>query len=451
MALDVSVLNVWGVILTLLMGVLLLVLPRRFALLPIAFITCYMTFGQQFVVASLHFTMLRLLVLFGCARIALWMDFRSFKWQRFDTLMVLWVLSAMIIYVLFWKTAEAAINRLGFAYDAIGLYFMLRVLIRDIEDIKWTCRLFAVMLVPVAICMCIEKMTGRNLFHAFGGVPQFTTIRDGVLRCQGPFRHPILAGTFGAVWLPLFVGLWWQGKGNRFLALLGIVSSTIITLLAGSTGPLGTYLAGMVGIGMWCLRNHMRSVRWGIVVFLGALEILLTNHIWYIFADVSAWRLGFNGSTGWHRSFLIDATIRHFSEWWLLGTTTANVARWGVWAGDITNQFISEAVDGGLITLLLFISVIVFAFSRLGRAMRAVRAESRRSELMLWAVGSALFAHVITFLGVSYFDQNIVNWYLVLAMVGTASTVNCRRAALTPSWGQTTELVRSPLGVVKKA
>jgi hypothetical protein len=450
---DVSVLNLPGAALTLLMGVLLLVLPRRFALLPIACITCYMTFGQELVVAGLHFTMLRVLVLFGCARIVLWMEFRSFKWHWIDTLMVLWVISDMTVYTLRLQTTGALINRLGFAYNAFGLYFIFRVLVRDIEDIKRTCRLFAVIIIPLAICMSIEKVTGRNLFYVFGGVPRFTAIRDGALRCRGPFQHPILAGTFGAVWLPLFVGLWWQGKGNRLLAFLGILSSTVITITAASTGPLGTYLAGIAGIGMWCMRNHMRSVRWGIAAFLVALDIMMGSHLWYIFGYVSDMQLGFQGSQGWHRSILIDAIIRHFSQWWLLGTTVANVAQWGVWAGDITNQYIMEAINGGLVSLVLFISIIIIAFSRFGVAMRAVRAESRRSHLLLWAVGASLFAHVITFFGVSYFDQNIVNWYLVLAMVGTASSAYYRRAEVSPRWTQATGAggVRPLLGAVKKA
>jgi hypothetical protein len=301
---DVSVLNLPGAALTLLMGVLLLILPRRFALLPIAFITCYMTFGQELVLAGLHFTMLRVLVLFGCARIILWMEFRSFKWRWIDTLMVLWVISDITVYTLLWQTTGALINRLGFAYNAFGLYFIFRVLIRDIEDIKVTCRLFALLVFPLAICMSFEHITGRNPFYVFGGVPQFTGIRDGALRCQGPFQHPILAGTFGAVWLPLFVGLWLQGKGNRFLALVGILSSTVITFLAASTGPLGTYLAGVAGIGMWRMRNHIRPVLLGIAAFLVALEIIMAGHVWYIFGYLSDINLGFHGSQGWHRSIL---------------------------------------------------------------------------------------------------------------------------------------------------
>jgi len=47
--------------------------------------------------------------------------------------------------------------------------------------------------------------------------------------------------------------------------------------------------------------------------------------IWFLIGRLSA----IIGGTGWARSELIDQAIKHFSEWWLLGTTyTAH------WAAD---------------------------------------------------------------------------------------------------------------------
>lgn len=433
---------------TLLMGTLIIVLPRRFAVFPIAFITCYMTFGQELVIAGLHFTMLRVLVLFGCARFILWMEYRSFKWRRIDTLMAAWVICDTMAYSLRLHSPGALINRMGFAYDAFGLYFIFRILVRDLNDIKKTCKTFAVMLLPLAIFMSVEKMTGRNIFFVFGGVPLLTSIRDGALRCQGPFSHPILAGTFGAVWMPLFAGLWWQGKGNRLLALVGFLSSTAITILAASTGPLGTFVAGLIGLGMWRFRKHMRAVRWGILASLVGIDIIMAGHIWYIFGYMTSQQVGFEGSQGWHRSILLDAMIRHFPQWCFWGTTVRNLAEWGVHAGDITNQYVGVAVEGGLLTLILFIAIIVFSFSRFGLAIRALE-QSRTAQLLVWSLGCMLFAQVITFFDVTYFDQNILNWYLVLDMVAIASVVS--RPAIEPSANWAKEQMRSPVGLLGKA
>jgi hypothetical protein len=421
-----SILTPLGLTLTLLMGVLLLVLPRRWALFPIIVITCYITFGQKIVIAGLNFTMLRVLVLFACARLILRMEFHSFRWLRIDTAVVLWVLSSIASYTLLWRTSDAFVNRLGFAYDAIGLYFSFRLLIRDMEDVKRACRLVAIALLPLALCMSIERITGRNPFFVFGGVPEFTQIREGLPRCQGPFRHPILAGTFGAAWLSLFVGLWWQGKNNRMFAVVGIVSATLITLLSGSSGPVGTYLASILALCMWPMRGYLRQIRWAILVFVLALHLMMKAPVWFILTRMSL----ISGSTGWHRANLIDAAVRNFFDWWLIGTR--DTSKWGVWGGDITNQYLGEGVTGGLITLLLFLGIIVLAFSTLGKAMQRAQIESRRSYLLLWAAGSALFAHVITFLGVSYFDQNVVNWYLLLAMVGCALSVYGRGRQTAP-------------------
>lgn len=414
---QVAQMSLSGLIFTLVMAIAFLALPRRLALIPIALITCYVTFGQQIVVAGLHFTMLRLLVLVGGIRVLARRETRVFQWLKMDKILLVWVFSSVTTYTLLWQSADAFVNRLGLAYDSLGLYLVFRCLIRDLDDVRRIAKVFAFLLVPLAISMSAEKLSGRNPFYVLGGVPEYTAIREGTLRCQGPFLHPILAGTFGAIWLPLSAGLWSQGRGFRFGAILGIVSSTVITLLSGSSGPFGSYMAGWAGILMWTMRHKMRVVRWGIVLGLVALQAVMDAPIWFIFAHVNI----MSGSTGWHRSFLIDRTVANFFDWWLIGTK--DTIKWGVWAGDITNQFILEGVRGGLVTMILFTAIVVMGFSGIGLAMRAVRTQSMRDYRMVWAIGATLFAHVVTFFGVSYFDQNIVNWYLILAMIACAVTV----------------------------
>jgi hypothetical protein len=417
---QITVLSSLGLAFTLAMSILLLTLPRRLALLPILLTACYMTFGQQIVAGGLHFTILRVLVLVGCVRILVRGEFHRLQWLRLDTMMIAWVVAGVVTYTMLWGSSDAFVNRLGLAYDALGLYFIFRFLLRDLDDIKRVCRLFAVALIPLALAMGIEKLTGRDPFNVFGGVPAVTEVREGVLRCQGPFAHPILAGAFGAASVPLFIGIWLQRKGQRVLAWAGALSGMLITLFAGSSGPVATLAAGIMGCAMWPFRNSMRFVRWGIVTLLLVLGAVMKAPVWFVFARVNV----FSGSTGWHRSNLIDQTIVHFSDWWLLGTK--ETFSWGVWGGDITNQFILQGIRGGLVTMILFIGIVVVSFSAIGRAVRGMRGKSRRTELLLWTLGAAIFAHVISFMSVSYFDQNIVSWYLLLAIIATVVT-ECRR------------------------
>jgi hypothetical protein len=124
------------------------------------------------------------------------------------------------------------------------------------------------------------------------------------------------------------------------------------------------------------------------------------------------------GGTGYHRYKLVDNAINHIGEWWLSGTL--ETAHWGRAMHDLTNQFVLEGVRGGLPTLALFVAIITIAFRQIGVLWRS--AHGRDHEVLAWALGVSLFVHVSNFLGVSYFGQNIMLWYLSLACIGSLVT-----------------------------
>ena len=66
---------------------------------------------------------------------------------------------------------------------------------------------------------------------------------------------------------------------------------------------------------------------------------------------------------------LIDGAIKHFPEWWLLGTSSTSHWGWHT-AFDVTNQYVLEAVRGGLAGLVLFVGSIVCAYVLIGRTVR---------------------------------------------------------------------------------
>lgn len=396
---------------TLLMGALLLALPRRYALVPVIALVCYMTMGERVMIAGLNFTMMRILALFGWTRLILRREIYLLRLNAIDMAIILWTISSLTAYTLLWRTSDAFIYRCGATYNVIGLYFIFRFLLRDIEDVVRVTRLLAVLILPLAIAMLLEKMSGRNTFAVFGGVPDITVIRDGVLRCQGPFAHPIMAGTFGATVAALFVALWWQGHLSKLLAVLGLAASSVIIITSGSSGPVMAAVAALFGFAMWPIRMQMRFIRRAIVLVLLTLELVMKAHVWFLMARVNI----FSGSDGWHRAYLIDRAVYNFFDWWLVGTKSTEA--WGYSLWDITNGFVSEAANGGLVTLILFVVIITRCFRGVGRSLRA--ADSRRQQIFIWGLGAALLAHVTTYFSVSYFDQNSVNWLLLLAMIAT--------------------------------
>jgi len=304
-------------------------------------------------------------------------EFRSIKLNRIDKALLWWTLSSIVTYFLLWQTYDAFKDKLGLAYNAIGFYFLFRFLVRDLDEVVQVLKITAILVVPLAGSMLMEKATGRNSFALFGGVDPVTAVREGVLRCQGPFGHPILAGTFGAVLLPFFIALWL--RGHKTLALLGIASSTVITITSGSSGPIMAYLAGILGLGLWSLRKKMRAIRWGLLLTLLALHLVMKVPVWFLIARVGV----FGGSTGFHRALLIDRAVANIGGWWLVGTkSTASWADKDQGLFDVTNQYLLEGADGGLLTMFLFIMIIARCFQGVGRSVRAMEdVEPRRDQL----------------------------------------------------------------------
>ncbi len=268
----------------------------------------------------------------------------------------------------------------------------------------------------MAVFLYVEKQSGRNLFAIFGGIPEITALREGKLRAQGAFAHPITAGCFWVTQLPLFLALWWQDAKKMLIAASAISVLFIIYACASST-PASGLAAVAVGFAFYALRHRLTFVRWGLLATLVALHLVMKAPVWNLIARVDI----VGGSTGWHRYNLIDQAIHRFSEWWLLGALST--AHWGSSLVDTANMYINEAVRGGFLTLTLFVVIIIFSFKNIGRLLSSLE-ESIPDYIFVWALGVALFTHCLVFIGVAYFGQIIVVWYLLLAVIGSLTPVS---------------------------
>lgn len=406
--------------LTALACILLIVLPRKYALIPVIVLTCYLPMGERVLLGGFNFTTLRILTFVGWARILMRGEVKNVSLNKIDWAVISCSVAGMIGHVLLWQTYESFKYKLGHLYDGVGMYFVFRAIICDTDDIMRTIRTVALLILPLAACMVVEKITGRNVFAIFGSVNLFTTIRNGTVRCQGPFAHPILSGTFGATLFPLCVVLWKKEYGHRLLAICGIVSSLVIVMMAGSSGPLVALFAEVIGLSLWPFRFQMSRVRWGIVLTLIFLEIVMKSHVWFLMARIDL----VGGSTGYHRAFLIDRALANLEDWWLFGTkSTASWAGEDAHLYDVTNQYIFIGAEGGLLAMLLFILVIARSFSTIGTAIRSKQKELSVRSFLSWALGAALLGHVVSFLSVSYFDQNMVNWRILITFISTLAAL----------------------------
>lgn len=421
---DATSLNLLGLCFILTVGLLVLTLPRRFAFIPIIITTCYITYGQQLNILGFNFTALRLVILVAWIRLLARGEIRAIQLNSIDKVFIWWLVISLIANMLLWQSSEALVNNFGRIYNAVGLYFLFRVLIRDISEIENLIKISAIIILPLSLIMIFEKFSGTNIFSLFGGVDEISWVRSGSVRAQGPFRFAGLAGTVGAVLMPLYVALWFSERA-KFYAFIGVAAATIITIASHSSGPLIAYCVGIVALIMWPFHDYMRMIRYSILFTLLSLHMIMKAPVWALIARLG----GVTGGTAYHRAAIIDAAINHFNEWWLIGTRdtghwlalSAQNFKFGHDSADITNNYVSEGINGGLVSMFLFIIIIILCFREIGISLRVNKDQPFSIRIIIWSLGVSLLVHVCSFMSVIYFDQTIGFWYLSLAMISALS------------------------------
>jgi hypothetical protein len=404
-----------GLVMLLACCIALLCVPRRFAIIPFLVMALVIPSAQRIVVGSLDFTFLRILIVVGLLRVMLRGEQRGVIWWRLDAIVVVWA-AALFAASMIRTGGEVLEYQCGMTMETLGGYFLLRVLIRDWSDIKIISGTAVTMSVPLALAFVYEQATQYNMFSVFGGVNATTVIRDERLRCMGPYNHPILAGCIWAALVPLCLGLLDGGLVARVAAVCGAACGSIIVYCCASSTPVFGVVAVAVGVVAFLLRPHMRWVRWCTLASLVGLHLVMKAPVWHLISRVSA----VGGSTSYFRFLLIDNFITRSPEWALTGTD--DTANW-FWGGqDVTNFFVMQGVSGGLATFVAFVGIVSFAFAGVGRAVAHARAD-RSKAMLAWCVGVSLFVHCANFLGVSYFGQSTLLWFMTVAMAGTLGTL----------------------------
>jgi hypothetical protein len=410
--------------------VLILTRPRNKAIVP--FLLAYLTIpaGQVAVVGGTHFTMMRILILVGLVRAARLKASSSGRWfatgfNPIDQVVVLWTVSAFIVITLQWMNSQMLIAKLGDFVDALGGYLVVRFFIADGEAVRRTIKVFAVICAIQGASMINEQITGVNVFNLVGGpvLSAEPIIRDGVLRSSG-LMGPLGAGSFAGVLVPLFLWLWTE-RELRWAAYTGLAGATAMLITTHASTPWMTCGAGLLGLGFWPLRKRMRVIRWGLVLILVSLHLVMKAPVWHLIS-----RLDLTGSSSsWHRYTLVNQTILHFRDWWLLGYKYYDQWDWDMW--DTSNLFVAAALSGGLVTLVLVIAIFKRSFGAIGTARKRVNGD-RTQEWFLWCLGSALFAVVVASFGIAFLYQSQMLLYALPAFISVA-TFEARRAVVVRS------------------
>jgi len=375
---------------------------------------------ERFYIMSLDFTAIRVLLICGWLRLIIKSEYHSInKLTSIDKIFCFYILWTIMSYTILWQTMDAFINRLGVISYSFGTYFLVRFYVIDIDDIDRIIKYSLFLSIIIAVLVVIEMKTHLNYFSYLGGVPYHTMVRDGKLRCVGPFSHAITLGSFGAFLFPLACYMMWKKNGSKILGMFSVLSSVIIVLSSNSSGPFLSLLATIVALFMWHFRKNMRIIQWGILLSLVGLHLIMKAPVWALIDRVGV----FAGSNTYHRFLLIDQCINRFNEWWLIGTKSTT--HWFPYLEmfDVSNNFVRVAVDGGILALILFLLIIVLCFRNIGKMIISAK-DNLNDQKLFWSLGVAMFSYTVSFMGVSLWDQTIIIWYLTIAIIASITYKN---------------------------
>lgn len=103
--------------------------------------------------------------------------------------------------------------------------------------------------------------------------------------------------------------------------------------------------------------------------------------------------------------------------------------KWGADLWDHANQYVAIGTTSGVLPLVLFLAAIAVAFNLLGRA-RSRNEDDKKRCLFIWSCAAALFANVVGFFGISYFDQTLMVWWGFLGMIPVLAALRIKAKAV---------------------
>ena len=246
--------------------VLVVVLPRRKAIMPflIAFFT--IPVGEVIVVGGVHLTALRILILAVLDEGSPFSAVTSTPEESTDRLGRDHLVAIRVLPYSPVSGTPALIQGLGVLLDTLGGYLAVRSLIPDGDAMQRTIKTLAIVCAILGACMIKSKSTISMYLVYWAESTRYRFSRDGRLRA-GATLGCIPAGAFSGVLIPCLSG---SGKNKN----QGSPPSP------GSLEPPRWYsppprvprgwllLGSLLGLATWRLRKNMRLIRWGIVVAL---------------------------------------------------------------------------------------------------------------------------------------------------------------------------------------
>ena len=369
-----------------------------------------------------NFYAIRILAIVGIAKLYFTTKNIFFQFNTIDNLFFIYNIFGTIIYIFAsYNILGAFIFKSGESIDSILLYTVFRHIILSKESLKLIIKTFficVIILLPFAI---YEFYTANNLFSIVGR--NAISIRDGEIRASCTFSHSILFGSFAAATIPI---LWANYVSDRsiksFYKIIPVLCCIFYIYACSSSGPVIALVVTVLLLFFFKWKEYGPEFAWLVSISALFLHFIREKPLWhFLFVRISIKQ----SSTGFHRYLLIEAAIKEFWNWWLLGYGDRG-PQWHLkyWSynhakfTDVTNQYIFEGVNGGFITMLLFLFLCSKAIKTLWSF--SISQSNKMDQWLIWGFFVMMISHCVSFLSVTYFGQITMLFYLTIAVAAFA-------------------------------
>lgn len=384
-------------------------------IVPLIVAMCFLPADISIQVMTLDFYAVRVVALVALLRIYLSGDNDRIRMNSIDHLFIFYNVLGALIYILASQDRVGAfIFKSGNFVDSVILYVVIRNVIYSKESLRLIIKTFSVCVAVLLPFIIFEYYSASNLFAVLGR--SAISFRNGEIRTSATFSHSILFGSFAAALVPI---LWAEYKNGRTLfKLLAVFCCVFFVYTSSSSGPI-VVLAGVIFfLFFFRWKQYSRLLFWVSLTAGTIIHFVRESPIWHLlYVRISVK----SGSTGWHRYQLMEAAVKEFKNWWLLGYGDTG-PQWHTkyWAythatfTDVTNHYLLLGVRGGFFTMFLFIVLCYKVVKTLGAC--SICQDTIEDQWLWWGFTVMMLAHCITFLSVAYFGQITMLLYLSIAI-----------------------------------
>src|SRR4030067_2891151 len=125
------------IVLAVMSFILIMLINIKYSMILITFVSLMIPIDQRVQVFSFYFNFFRLLIFAGWIKVILNKNIKIGEFKKTDKLIIYWVIVSCITFIINQQYKIGTFkNQLGYAYNALGVYFLYRIFIKKNEDVK---------------------------------------------------------------------------------------------------------------------------------------------------------------------------------------------------------------------------------------------------------------------------------------------------------------------------